>query len=129
MINVDELKKELKNYNLDNLTGGDNDVVERSLDNATVYIKAKLKNCGVEPDFTDEVVRLALKKRFLYELYSYAENEEIAKDKKDDAIEILQSYFGSCVKGDTQTTTQQENKTLSPPVVSLTKGTENWNGY
>ena len=36
-------------------------------------------------------------KRALYELYSYAENEAVARDKAEDAMELLKAYYGNAI--------------------------------
>lgn len=86
---IDDLKDEIKGYNYDTLTGGDDSVAERCLAKAEIWLKAKLRTYGVEVNLDNQVIRQALIKRALYELYSYAENEEIARDKARDAIELL----------------------------------------
>ncbi|MBI4691704.1 MAG: hypothetical protein HY754_15805 [Nitrospirae bacterium] len=127
---VAELKQELKAYNYETLTGGDDSVAERCLQKAELWVRAKVRKCGVEPDLNDEIVKEALKKRFLYELYSYAENEDIAKDKKHDAIDILRSYYGNCVDKDSATGQQGGSATVKgDPVVHVKPGSDGWKGF
>jgi hypothetical protein len=125
MISVEDLKAQLKEYNYNALCDSDDDVALRCIENAVVYIKAKLKNCTSEVDFEDDVVRQALIKRALYELYAYAENEQLADDKKQAAIEILRGYFGDCVSG----SNMQQANSNSLPIVSLKKGSDSWDGF
>jgi len=98
MITVDELKKELNERNYRMLTGGDDAVAERALIKAKAWIVARFKKCGREVDFEDELVREAVLKRALYELYSFSENEKIASDKKEDAEDLLEGLLGDCAK-------------------------------
>ena len=70
-VTADDLVKEVKGYNWDLLNGTYNE--------------------------EDEIQRLILIKRALYELYSYAEQEAVAEDKKEDAMELLKAYLGSSV--------------------------------
>ncbi len=93
MVSIEDFKKEIKDYNLNMLTGGDVSVIQRSIDKAVAWIKAKSKVDNFVIDFDDPIIDEVLLKRGLYELYSYAENELIAKDKKQDAYELLKGYL------------------------------------
>lgn len=98
MVLVEDLKKEVKNYNWDVLVEGE--AAERALDKARIWIKAKLIQVNALYDEEDPIIAEALLKRALYELYSFAENEDVAKDKKEDAIELLRARFGSGINAD-----------------------------
>lgn len=92
-VTLDDLKGELKASTYGMLTGEDDTVGERSLEKARVWLKARLAEVGVDPDESDSVVRQILLKYALYELYSYAEQEAVAADKKDDALELISGYI------------------------------------
>ncbi len=126
LVTIDDIKKELKEYNLRVLTGGDDEVIQRCLDKAVIWVKAKVRNCAEDVDFEDEVIKQVVIKRTLYELYSFAENEEIAKDKKEDALELLRALYGDCIKGETAA---REGKELYPPYAYVVPGKESWEGY
>ncbi|MGD1832502.1 MAG: hypothetical protein ACPKOP_04065 [Sphaerochaetaceae bacterium] len=94
-LSVADLKAELQDYNYQMLTGGDDDVASRALAKAVIWAKAKViaVNGTFDPD--TEINRELVLKRALYELYSYAENEAVARDKRDDAFELLKAAYGS----------------------------------
>lgn len=119
---LEELKGDLKEYNYETLTAGDDSVAERALKKAQVWLRAKLRTYGVDVDLSNEVIRQALIKRALYELYSYAENEEIARDKARDAVELLRAEFGRSIDGEGE-------KAKGEPVVYVRSGSEGWKGF
>ena len=96
-ITIEDLRNEFKDYNWEVLTGGDESLAMRALDKAETWAKAKIiQACGIYED-KDPITRLAVLKRASYELYSMAENEAVAQDKKDDAMELLRAKYGSSV--------------------------------
>ncbi|RUM88399.1 MAG: hypothetical protein DSZ24_03785 [Thermodesulfatator sp.] len=99
-VTLEELKAELSPRIYRVLTDGEDAVAERALVKARAWVVAQYKRCGREPDLEDEIVREAVLKRALYELYSYAENEKVARDKKEDARELLEGVLGDCVEGE-----------------------------
>ncbi len=122
MITIADLKKEIKKYNYDVLTGSDDSVGTDCIGKANIWIIAKLRKCGVVVDFDDSVVKLAVIKRALYELYAYAENEDIALDKKEDAIELLRAYFGDCI--------DNKSELAKPlPEIAVQPGSPDWHGF
>lgn len=125
---VEELKGEIKGYNYETLTGGDDSVAEGCIQKADIWIRAKLRKCGAVPDFTDDIDKAVLVKRTLYELYSYAENEDIAKDKKQDAYDLLRAKYGNCIDKDLSQQTGSGQKT-GDPVGSIVPGSDNWKGF
>lgn len=96
-VSVDDLRSEISGYNWDVLTEGDDSVAQRSIEKAVVWAKAKIMQARGLWNDEDEILRLVVIKRALYELYSHAENEEVARDKKEDAMELLKAYFGNSV--------------------------------
>ena len=93
MLSLDDLKSEIKEYNYQVLTDGKDCVAEKCIDKAKLWIEAKTKASGVILDYDDKLVEAIMLKRALYELYSYAENEEVARDKKQDAFELLKGFL------------------------------------
>ena len=124
---VDDLKKEIKGYNYEALTGGDDSVGERCIEKATLWVTAKVRKCGVKIDLDDDIVKQAILKRALYELYSFAENEGLAADKKEDAIELLRAYFGNCIDDQIHQAQGREEKGL--PVVFVQPGRTDWKKF
>lgn len=97
VLTSDDLAKEVKGYSWDVLTDGIPEVADRSLDKARVWLKAKMIAAKGEYNEEDEIQRQILIKRAMYELYSHAEQEAVAEDKKEDAMELLKAYLGSAV--------------------------------
>lgn len=104
MLTVDDLKAEIKGYSLDVLTDGNDDVVIGALETSRVWVKARLAGAGIvfDPDLedSDEVVRRIVVSYALYRLYSYAEQEGVASDKKSDAAELMASYLSAAAARD-----------------------------
>jgi hypothetical protein len=96
-VTVADLKKEIAAYNYDLLTGEDDTVAERAIQKAVIWAKAKVTAASGYFDEESEVNRQIVIKRTLYELYSYAENEAVAQDKKEDAMELLRAVYGDAV--------------------------------
>lgn len=94
---VADLKAEIKEYNYRVLTGGDDAVAVRALEKATIWAKAKVIAARGSFDPASEINREIVLKRALYELYSHAENEPVAQDKKEDAMELLRAAYGDAV--------------------------------
>lgn len=96
-VSVDDLRSEISSYNWDVLTEGDESVARRSIEKAELWARAKIMQARGRWDDDDEILRLVVIKRALYELYSHAENEEVARDKKEDSMELLKAYSGNSV--------------------------------
>lgn len=100
-ITVATLKGELKGYNYKMLTGDDDQVASRAIEKAVIWAKAKVIAVAGVFDPETEINRELVLKRALYELYSYAENEAVAQDKREDALELLKAAYGSGVDSST----------------------------
>ncbi|HOP33235.1 MAG TPA: hypothetical protein PKU94_07665 [Candidatus Hydrothermia bacterium] len=123
MLHIEDIKKEIKLYNLEAIVGEEGDsVIEGCIKKATIWLRAKLRTYSVQIDLDNEVIKQALIKRTLYELYSYAENEEIARDKAKDAVELLRAEFGSNIEGEGYAGKGQ-------PVIHVAKGSDTWRGF
>lgn len=94
---VADLKEDLKSYNYEVLTGGDDSVAQRAVEKARIWAQAKVLAAGGVFDEETETGRQIVIKRALYELYSSAENEAVARDKKEDAMELLRAVYGNAV--------------------------------
>lgn len=121
MITIDDLYLEIKPTQLKIITDGDDQVVDRCIEKAVSWVKARLRRCGIDVDQDNPIVREAIIKRALYELYAYVENEEIASDKRDDAVSMLRGYFGDCI--------DHGSDAQGRPVAVLKPGRTSWNGY
>ncbi len=96
-VTVEDLRREIKDYNLRVLAEGDSAVIERAIEKAIIWARAKVIAASGSFDEDKEVNRLIVIKRALYELYSYAENEAVATDKKEDALELLRAVYGDAI--------------------------------
>lgn len=96
-VTVDDLRSEIKEYNLKVLADGDSAVVQRAIEKAVIWAKAKVIAASGFFDEETDINRLIVIKRALYELYSYAENEQVAQDKKEDAMELLRAAYGDAI--------------------------------
>lgn len=92
-----DIREEVKAYNFEVLTGGDMSSVDRAIEKGRIWAKAKVLAAGDVFDEEDEICRQVVIKRALYELYSSAENEAVARDKKEDAMELLRAKYGNAV--------------------------------
>lgn len=94
MISITDLKAELSERNYRMLTQGDDSIGERAITKAKGWVLSRFRAYGEDPNWEDDIVREATMKRALYELYSYAENEKVAADKRQDAIDLLGGILG-----------------------------------
>jgi hypothetical protein len=94
MLTITDLKSELTERNYRMLTQGDDSIGDRALIRARGWVMARFRAYGEDPDWNDDIVREATLKRALYELYSYAENEKVAADKRQDAVDLLAGILG-----------------------------------
>ncbi len=114
-VTLTDLKAELKSNAYAMLTGGDDAVGERALEKSRIWLKARLTEIGIEPDESDTVIQQIVLKRALYELYSYAEQESVAADKRDDALELIGGYINRAAG------MKSDGQRLSAPAISVTK--------
>lgn len=86
---------------MDLTDGGEDDIGDQSLHEARLIIISKYR-CqrgtteDMTPDWTDQQVILAGLNYASYYLYARAENEQVAKDKKDTGNQLLASIIGIC---------------------------------
>lgn len=98
MLDVNDLRNELKEYNYKMLTGGDDDVAVRALHKAEIWCRAKVIAVAGSFDPESQINREIVLKRALYELYAFADNEGVAHDKREDALELLRAAYGSGIE-------------------------------
>ncbi|GAB1536607.1 hypothetical protein ADMFC3_22380 [Geovibrio sp. ADMFC3] len=111
-ITVDELRQHIQPEDYDALTGGDDSIAETFVENGRDRVKAVLENYGVEFDESDSVIRLAVIKAALGELYSYSADWVTAENYRDEASSVL--------------------KPLAPAVYPesvSSAGSDNWKGF
>jgi hypothetical protein len=66
-----------------------------ALPRALVWLRSRFLRHGREEVAYDEVTRAAVLKRAEYELYARRERDETARDKRADADDLLEGYFGA----------------------------------
>ncbi len=116
MITVDDIKQDMRDYNYKEITKGNDSVVERAIKRAALWCKAKVLAMGASFDDTD-INREIVLKRALYELYSYAESEAVAEDKKEDAMELLKAAYGGVDTAGYNSDGGGSSETVERPVV------------
>jgi len=103
LTSLEEIKKLLPSEVMETLTGEDEEVIPKALSRATATVYSLLLSCGVN-SLTEEgeegkaIVKTALEKLTLYEISLYATVELPFEKHKEEAISLLQNYFG-CSKG------------------------------
>lgn len=104
MLSAIDLKAELKTYNWEILTENQDSVGEGCLDKARLWLRARFSAAGIVYNPTSEdadpIIRRIIIAYALYQLYSYAEQESAAADKKADALELIGAYVSSAAGGD-----------------------------
>ena len=122
MITIEDLKKEVGAYNYEILTQRDDSVALRAIEKARIWLLAKFQKCGEAPDFENEIVKTAWLERALYELYAIAEQEEKAKDKKENAEELLSALIGDCAK-------EEVREISKKPYAFVKEGRKEWEEF
>ncbi len=97
LIGPDDIQASLDPQLYLSLTSENSDVVVRAITSAGIWLYGILKRCNVVEVIEEEVLKEALIKRSIYELFSRAETELSAEDKKQEAEALLFSLFGDCV--------------------------------
>ncbi|MCD8568101.1 MAG: hypothetical protein LRY50_07080 [Geovibrio sp.] len=111
-LTVDELKQHIQPEDFDAITGGDDAVAETFLENGRERVRGITEGYGVDFDESDSVIRLAVVKAALSELYSYSADWVTAEQYRDEAVLVL--------------------KPLAPavyPDAASVQGKESWKGF
>jgi hypothetical protein len=95
IITINDLKKEINPDDFRAASFDEEEVAERAIRKAVIWVYGKVASTGNKYDETNEVVKDIVLKRAIYELYSYTGNEKLARMKEEDAADLLQTYFGS----------------------------------
>ncbi len=99
-LTIEDLKAELPEQDYDTLTLGEDVVAVRSLIKAKTWVKGMIQSTGNEYDEENEIVREAVLKRALYELFSFVGKESRAREKAEDCELLIESAFGPILKKD-----------------------------
>lgn len=134
MIEVADLIADVGEFQYQNITKEIYDESEylignRCIEKAKVWIESRYLFCkqtitDIDWD-NDTAIKEAHLKRALYELWSYGEFEDVATDKRADAMEILAGILGSCVYG----SVQPESKGVKPVAASVVVRENTINGF
>jgi hypothetical protein len=111
-VSIDDIKAQIQPEDFDAITGGDEEVAETCLENAKERVEAAITSYGLDYDETDNVIRLAVVKMTMCELYSYSADWITAENYRDEASLLL--------------------KPLAPekmPDSASVKGSTSWQGY
>jgi len=95
IITIDDLKNELNPDDLRTASYADDEVKERAIHKAVIWVYGKVATTGKTYDESDEVIKTIVLKRAIYELFSYIGNESRAKANEQDAADLIETYFGS----------------------------------
>ena len=99
-LTVEDLKNELPEQDYETLTLGEDAVAVRCLLKAEVWVKGMVQSAGGGYDEENEIVREAVLKRALYELFSFVGQESRAREKAEDCELLIESAFGPVLKKD-----------------------------
>jgi len=116
LIDIYELQESIKAEDYDAICRGDDSIAEESLESARAFVGLASEKFGIEYDEDDPVIRLAVKKWALAQLYIFAAEWETAKKFKDECSEILAPLAPSTDLG---------GKIHSEAV----RGSTSWKGY
>lgn len=111
-VGIDDIKAQIQPEDFDAITGGEDEIAETCLDNARERVQAVTKSYGLEYDESDAVIRLAVVKMTMCELYSYSADWITAENYRDEASLLL--------------------KPLAPekaPESASVQGSTSWKGY
>ncbi|MGE4268462.1 MAG: hypothetical protein AB7F25_13595 [Deferribacterales bacterium] len=89
LIDIEEIQELMRDDDYLAVCQGDDSVAEEALENARIYVQAVADSYGLEYDESDAVLRLAVKKRTLAELYIYAAEWTTAEQYKTETAQLL----------------------------------------
>lgn len=124
-----QLEKEVGTFTYSKLAGPDRG--RRCIAKAKIWLKTRYQFCKRDIskiDYKNKIIREIIIKRAAYELYSMSEQEIIAQDKKEDALELLAGVLGPQV----YQSVYSEPPTTAPipkPVVATVKKKSKWDDY
>ncbi len=117
-----ELQKEVPFEVWRAIVGYEEELGNRFLEKARIWLIARVAPCQATIDENDPAIRQIIINRALYEMYAYVDKEELALNRKEDAMELLRSVFGPCVDGGTDTSAKV-------PIGKSYQGRLSWEGF
>ncbi|PLX66008.1 MAG: hypothetical protein C0602_12815 [Denitrovibrio sp.] len=115
LIDIYELQDAIQTEDYDAICRGDDAVAEESLESARAYVGLAAEKFGLEYDEEDPVLRLAVKKWALAQMYIFAAEWQTAERYKKECIEILTPLAPF----------EKNSKVFS----EIHAGTKDWKGY
>lgn len=94
-VSVEDVKKAVTKQDYLTLTAGDDSNAARAIEKACLWVKGKVISTGHSFDDKNEVIKEAIIIRSVYELFSFVGYEARARQKSEDAKDLLASYFGN----------------------------------
>lgn len=89
LITLEEIQECLQENDYLAICQGDDTVAEDSLENARTYVMAVVESYGLEYDEDDSVLRLAVKKKTLAEMYSYVADWTTSESYQKETARLL----------------------------------------
>jgi len=89
LIDIYEIQDSLQINDYDAICRGDDSIAEESLESARAYVGMVAEKFGLEYDEADPVLRLAVKKWTLAQMYIFAAEWETANSYKKECNELL----------------------------------------
>lgn len=118
-IDIEEIQQTLTENDYMAICQGDDTVAQEALENARIYVQAVADSYDLEYDESDPVLRLAVKKRTLSELYGYAAEWTMAEQYQKEAERILAPLAPVSSSG----------VSINKPAAYTVKGSPDWKGY
>ena len=119
-IDIEEIQQAISENDYMAITGGDDSVAQECLDNARIYVQAVADSYDIDYDEDDAVLRLAVKKRTLSELYSYSAEWTTAEKFQTEAARILAPLAPI---------TSSDGTAVQKAAGYTVTGREDWKGY
>ncbi|MGE4317589.1 MAG: hypothetical protein AB7E96_01685 [Deferribacterales bacterium] len=88
-IDIEEIQQSFSENDYMAICAGDDSIAQECLENARIYVQAVADSYDIEYDEADPVLRLAVKKKTLAELYSYAAEWTTAEQYITEVSRIL----------------------------------------
>ncbi|PLX68639.1 MAG: hypothetical protein C0603_05660 [Denitrovibrio sp.] len=119
LIDIYEIQDSFLTEDYDAICRGDDSIVEESLESARAYIGLVAERFGIEYDEDDPVLRLAVKKWTIAQMYIFAAEWETAENYKKECNEILSPLAP----------VQESEKPTGKVFSEVATGSSNWKGY
>lgn len=116
LIDIYEIQDSIPAEEYDAICRGDDSVAEEAIESARAFVELAAEKFGTEYDEDDPVIRLAVKKWALAQMYIFAAEWETAENYKKECSEILSPLAPAAETG---------GKIHS----ELVPGSRDWKGY